>query len=369
MKIQDIDTPALIIDQEQLMDNLIHMQKIANRYGVNLRPHTKTHKMPEIAKMMMQVGACGIAVAKVGEAEVMASYGLKNIMVANEIVGDVKLQRIRKLAENGVDICFGIDCPEHVKAIQNVFKDADKPAEVVIEIEVGEERSGVVTENQFQELLLSLKRNKQVHLKGVFSHDGNTYGTPNIQICREIAINAQKRTLHFVEMAREAGFACELVSYGATPTFLNEVPVLPGITEMRCGTYALMDAGQSHAINTLKRCAATVLATVISKPTDKRTILDVGAKGLTKETRSQGICAVEGMGIFYDFPDVHINKLFDEHAIVLNKKFHDAVKIGDKLRIIPVHICPVCNLYDNAYLVSGDEVIRVLNVSCRGKQQ
>ena len=162
---------------------------------------------------------------------------------------------------------------------------------------------------------------------------------------------------------------CRTVSYGATPTFMNHVPILPGITELRPGTYALMDASQGHAIGTLDRCAATVLATVISKPTDTRTILDVGAKGLTMQSRTEGICAVPGKGTLYDCPEVHIEKVFDEHAIILDRAFHDRVQIGQKVRVIPIHICPVCNLYDQAYLISGDDVVQTLPIAGRGKLQ
>ena len=150
---------------------------------------------------------------------------------------------------------------------------------------------------------------------------------------------------------------------------MNHVDILPGITELRPGTYALMDASQGHAIGTLDRCAATVLATVISRPTAERTILDVGAKGLTMQSRTEGICATPGKGTLYDRPETHIAKAFDEHAIIHDPAFRDSVAVGDKVRIIPVHICPVCNLYERAYLISGDEVVQELDIAGRGKLQ
>ena len=180
---------------------------------------------------------------------------------------------------------------------------------------------------------------------------------------------AQLRTLHFADLAAQHGMPCKTVSYGATPTFMNHVKLLPGITELRPGTYALMDASQGHAIGTLDRCAATVLASVISKRTATRTILDVGAKGLTMQSRTEGICATPGKGTIDGSEDVHIEKVFDEHAILNNKAFHDSVQVGDKVRILPVHICPVCNLYETAYLIDGDEVVGELPIACRGKLQ
>ena len=369
MKYLELDTPALLIDRERLEKNLRDMQCYAEKNGVRLRPHTKTHKTPEIAAMQLRHGACGIAVAKVGEAEAMAAGGLRDIFIANEIVGETKLRRIAALAQGGVRIAFGVDTPCQVTEAERAFAKENVSVPVLIEIEVGENRSGIIEEADFVKLLDTIGGCPHVLFEGIFSHDGNSYGAADIPALLELSEGAQRRTLRFAELARAHGMPCRTVSYGATPTFMNHVPILSGITELRPGTYALMDASQGHAIGTLERCAATVLATVISKPTDTRTILDVGAKGLTMQSRTEGICATPGKGTLYDWPEVHIEKVFDEHAIVNDRVFHDRVQVGDKVRIIPVHICPVCNLYDRAYLISGDALVQELEISCRGRLQ
>jgi D-serine deaminase-like pyridoxal phosphate-dependent protein len=361
-----LDTPSLLIDREILMDNLSFMQEYANRSMAMLRPHTKTHKMPYIAKLQLAKGACGIAVAKTGEAEVMAANGIQDIFIANEIVGEQKLQRICDLSKR-IKISFGVDTPCQVEAAEKVFAPNKLQALVLIEIEVGENRSGIIEKQDFLALLETIRHSPHVNFQGIFSHDGNSYGAKDLAECRQIAEGAQRRTLEFASLAKEYGMPCETVSYGSTPTFMNEVEILPGIAELRPGTYALMDASQGHAIGTLKRCAASVLATVISRPTAERVILDVGAKGLTMQERVQGICATPGKGTLAEYLDVHIAKVYDEHAIILNRDFHDKVQIGDKVRILPVHVCPVCNLYDEAYLVSGNEIIEILPILCRGK--
>ncbi|MBR0140192.1 MAG: D-TA family PLP-dependent enzyme [Firmicutes bacterium] len=368
MKIFELDTPSLLIDEDIMKSNMAFMQEYADANGVSLRPHTKTHKTPAIAKTAIEAGAKGIAVAKVGEAEVMAENGLDDIFIANEIASPAKMERIRKLAEK-IEISFGADCVEQLEMAEQVFEGAGKPAEVLIEIEVGEERSGVIEKGRFLEILSFLERSKNVRLKGVFSHDGNTYKAKDMEELLSISAGAQKRTLEFAALARSRGFECPVVSYGATPTFMNRVPILEGITELRPGTYVFMDASQGNAIGTLDRCAATVLASVMSRPTPERVVLDVGAKGLTMQTRTQGICAVKGLGMIKEYPGVHIDRMNDEHAVIENRAFHDAVRVGDKLRVIPVHICPVCNLYDSLYLVRGDEVIAELPIACRGKMK
>ena len=369
MRYLDLDTPALLIDKERLMKNLTDMQRYADENGAVLRPHTKTHKCPAIAKLQLETGACGIAVAKTGEAEVMAENGISDIFIANEIVGDRKLQRIAGLAKKNIQISFGVDTPCQVESAERIFAAEGVTVPVLIEIEIGENRSGIIEEPDFLTLLDTIRACPHVAFGGIFSHDGNTYSAADTGALAAMSEQAQIRTLRFADLAAQHGMPCRTVSYGATPTFMNHVKILPGITELRPGTYCLMDASQGHAIGTLDRCAATVLASVISKPTEVRTILDVGAKGLTMQSRTEGICTTPGKGTIYGREDVHIEKVFDEHAIVNDKAFHDAVSVGDKVRIIPVHICPVCNLYDTAYLIDGDEVVQTLEIACRGRLQ
>lgn len=370
MKYTQLETPALIVDHAKMIENLKRMQAYADSHNVKLRPHAKTHKTPALALLQQQMGCSGITVAKVGEAEVMAAAGLKDIFIANEIVGASKYKRIQKLAET-IEISFGLDSVEQAALIEESFKDAEKPAQCLVEIEVGENRSGMVEEGEFQNLLTYLKENcPHIHLKGVFSHDGSSYSEPTIEEALRKSVIAQERTLLFANMAKAAGFDISVVSIGSTPSMANGSDILEGITEVRPGTYIFMDASQYNATGRTWNFAATVLATVISKPTEERVILDVGAKGLTMQKRSEGICAVEGAGMLPDYPGTYIDKMYDEHAIIYNKAFHDAVKVGDVVRILPVHICPVVNLYDKMYLIDEyGHVGRILDIACRGKLQ
>lgn len=368
MEYQELDSPSLLIDREILMANIRRMQEYADENHITLRPHTKTHKMPYIAQLQVEAGARGIAVAKTGEAEVMAAEGLDDIFIANEIVGDQKLERIKELAKI-CRITFGVDSPCQVEAAERIFADAAEPARIMVEIEVGENRSGVIEENDFLALLDTVRACRHVRFVGVFSHDGHSYGAKDLEDCRRIFLESQKRTLRFAELAESKGMKPEQVSIGSTPSLINGFEILKGITELRPGTYALMDASQANVIGTQERCAATVLATVISRPTAERVILDVGAKGLTMQERSKGICATPGKGSIKEYPGVYIHSVFDEHAIIYDKQFRDSVRIGDKVRVIPVHICPVCNLYESAALISGREVLREIPVLCRGKMR
>lgn len=366
MNYLELDTPALLINKDIMVNNCKKMQDYADYNKVALRPHTKTHKMSKLALMQEKIGAKGIAVAKVGEAEVMATKGLKDIFIANEIVGEVKLFRIRKLSEK-INISFGLDSIAQADLIEKAFKGSEKQAVVLIEIEVGEERSGIIEENDFRDLLSHLRKCKNIYLKGIFSHDGHSYASENIEECKEIHLKAQKRTLRFANIAVEMGFHLETISIGSTPSMLHDFPILDGITEIRPGTYIFMDASQANAYGSFECNAATILATVMSLPTPERVILDVGAKGITTQTRNKGFTATKGLGLIEGWPGVSIFDVFDEHAIIYNKEFHDFIKVGDKVEIIPNHICPVVNLHEVAYIISNGEVIDEIPVDCRGK--
>src|SRR5690625_3885831 len=361
---KDLDTPVLLLDREKLMRNIQFVQAYADQYKVSLRPHTKTHKMPYLAKLQVEAGAGGITVAKVGEAEVMAKAGIKDIFIANEIVGKQKLKRIKKLSKE-INISFGVDSIEHVKTIEDIF-DKENKAEILIEIEVGDKRTGIIRKKDFLDLVKYIKTCKNIRLKGIFSHEGHTYAVKNLDELKEAFFESQKKTLSFAKLSEDLGEKLEVVSIGATPPTIHRLPILEGVTEIRPGTYILMDMGQANALGSHDRCAATILSTIISKPTSERVVTDVGAKGLTMQKRDKGICATKGLGYIKDY-SVYIDKLNDEHAIIYDKEFNRQVKIGDKVEIIPNHICPVCNLYDRAYLVSDGKVIKRIEISCRGK--
>ena len=366
MHYTELDTPALLIDKRIMQENIDSMQSFADRNAVRLRPHTKTHKMSSLAKMQEAAGAAGITVAKVGEAEVMASVGLSDIFIANEIVGEQKLSKIRALAES-IDISFGIDSIFQVDEIERVFDGASKKAQVLIEIEVGEKRSGVIEEKYYSALLEAVRQSRNVEFRGVFSHDGHTYKAKRADEVKYLYEEAARRTIRFARMASEAGFEVDTVSIGSTPPFILGLDIPDGVTEIRPGTYILMDAGQSNVIGNFDSSAATVLTTIISKPTHARVITDVGAKGITMQTRTKGVTATDSLGLIREFEGVYIDSVFDEHAIIYDESFSRQVEIGDKVRIIPNHICPVSNLHESAFLIEDGEVVRELEIDCRGK--
>lgn len=361
----DLPTPALLIDIDRAKDNIQMMQDRADALGLKLRPHIKTHRMPYFAKLQVEAGAAGIACAKIGEAEVMADAGIQDIFIANEVIGIDKYERLRDL-HRCIHIRVGIDNTVQLAQMEQVFEGEEKPLEVLIEYEVGEVRTGIVEDKQLEDLVNEIMACRNVVLKGIFSHEGHTYKADNIEDCCAKAKVAYERTVRAANMIRDLGVDIDTVSIGATPSIMNGA-YLEGITELRLGTYVFFDVGQSNAIGDFRHCAATVLASVISKPHGERVVIDAGAKALVSQNRPTGICATNGFGAIKGAEHIVINNLFDEHGVLNNAEFRDSVEVGDKVEVIPSHICPTVNLYDKAYLVSGGKVVDEIPVECRGK--
>jgi len=364
-KYKQIDTPSLLIDKQILLKNIADMQKKCDAMGIKLRPHTKTHKSPDIAKMQLAAGCSGITVAKAGEAEVMAEHGIKDIFIANEVVGRQKLERLALLSGK-VKLSFAVDSIENIHEIDEVFGSAGQRANILIEIETGENRCGVTSKEYMKELLNAVGGSKNIDLLGVCTHEGFTYKAKSKEHCLELFVECQKSVLEYAAMAKELCKSPMVVSVGATPTAWHATSVLDGITELRPGTYALMDVGQANALNDFSRCAATILLSVISKPTADRVVCDAGAKGLTMQKRPEGICRTDGFGSIVGSHGASAAGMYDEHLIINDKDLCAALTIGDKIEVIPNHICPVCNLYDELVLVENGKIDRVLPVACRG---
>ena len=363
----ELDTPALLVNKTIMEQNAQWMADKARQWGVKLRPHTKTHRTPAVAKLQIDKGASGITVAKVGEAEVMAANGLTDIFIANEVYGDLKFKRLRELNRQ-IRIAVGIDNKEQIQAIGQIFAGETKPLDVLIEVETGEERTGVLDGAAALELARLIEATPGIRLRGLFTHEGHTYGASSPEACVELFKKSQQDVLNAAQYLRDNGIAIEEISIGATPSLLHG-DVLPGVTEIRPGTYIYMDAAQGRCANDYGRCALSVLATVISIPTADRVVVDAGGKALTSFTRAQGICHTPGYGLVKDFGDLRLKKVYDEHGVIQDAEAAAKLKVGDKIEIIPNHACPTCNLYDKVHIIDNGQLIAEWPILCRGKSQ
>ncbi|HEX9653567.1 MAG TPA: D-TA family PLP-dependent enzyme [bacterium] len=361
MHFQHLDTPALLIDLDRLEANIAGMAALAKRHGVNLRPHTKTHKCPEIAKMQIAAGATGITCAKLGEAEVMAAAGVEDILIANEIIGEPKFKRLIDLSKQAT-ICVAVDSVFGARSLIAALAPANQTLDIVIEINCGQNRGGVLPGEETLRLAKPIIQSKQLQLRGLMTHGGHAYNESSREGIEKIGREEGRVMVETAELLRKNGIPIETVSVGSTPA-AQYCASAAGVTEIRPGTYVFYDLTQVDlfACN-LEDCALTVLATVISCPGKNRAVIDAGKKALTSDPR--GRAGKDGGYGWIVEKQVIINRLSEEHGVIES----DAqFEIGEKVRIIPNHACVVVNMFDQIYGIRDGQVKQVFKIAGRGR--
>lgn len=365
--VAELDTPTLVIDLDIMEQNLRHAADFARQRGVALRPHTKTHKSVALARRQIELGACGVTVAKPGEAEVMAAGGIRDIFIAHHVVGAGKLERLRALQRQGVRIAVSCDHIDQARMISGVFGGEPAPLAVMIEVDTGQHRSGLEPGTAVLELARAISELPGLSVRGIFTHEGHSYYASSIADLRECCVAAQQAMVDTAALLRhELGLTCE-VSVGSTPTLLSESEVLPGITELRPGTYIYNDLSMAGIVG-LGRCAATILATVTSIVGGNRVILDAGSKTLSQDKRGDGVCKTpDGYGYLVG-KDELIARLSEEHGVVVTAH-PERYRVGEKVRILPNHVCVTVNLAQQVVGARGDKVVALLTADARGRLQ
>jgi D-serine deaminase-like pyridoxal phosphate-dependent protein len=358
---QLIDTPSMVVDEEILHTNIAEMASLAASMGVKLRPHIKTHKTPEIARLQIGAGAIGVTCAKIGEAEVMVDAGIDDVLLAYPTVGEIKIRRLMSLMERARMI-VALDSREAAEALSDAMAADDRSIEVYVEVDTGQHRAGVLAGEDAVDLALDLARMPGLRLIGVMSHEGHANTQPPETI-EEVALDAGQKLVDTAERLRRKGVDISVVSVGSTPA-ATYTPTVHGVTEMRPGTYVFKDTmAFRYGIYGPDRCAARVLATVVSHPAPDRCVVDAGSKTLALDM-SKGN---PGHGYILGHPNAVIERLSEEHGVVVLPPEDERIAIGDRVEIIPNHICPSVNLMDELVIVRDGEVIDTWRVAARGK--
>lgn len=357
----ELDTPALIVREEILLRNLRAMADYARAKGLTLRPHFKTHKTAAVARMQRDLGAGGITVAKLGEAEALVDAGVfDDIFIANEIIGPLKLRRLLALLERAT-VRVAVDTVAGARGLEAALAEAGKSLEVIIELNSGQNRAGVLPEQALP--LAETIRAEMPHLRvvGLFTHEGHAGATPEKEKLAETARAAGRTIVEVAEQLREHGFEITTISVGSTPAAF-ETTTVDGITEMRPGTYVFNDATYFRLGIRPEDCALRVLATVTSRNGD-RAVLDCGSKALTMDPA----IGRPGYGYIVEYPDAQIVALSEEHGWVRLPAETAGMQVGEKVQVIPNHVCPAVNLADELYLIRDERVVETWPVIARGK--
>lgn len=349
MLVSDIDTPAVLIDMDKVEANLSRAQKHADENGLRLRPHVKTHKLPQLARKQLKLGAIGITAQKLGEAEAMADGGLTDIFLPYNILGAAKLDRLAALHAR-VTLSVTADSAETIAGYAARFT-ADHPLAVLVECDTGARRCGVQTPAEALALARAISAAPGLHFGGLMSYP------PQGKL-----VQVQRWLTDVREHLTDAGLPPEIISTGGTPDLMHAAEV-DVATEYRPGTYIYSDrmqVGWGHG--TIEDCALTVLSTVVSRPTPDRAVLDAGSKALAADP-----APLPGHGHIIAYPDAVVTALSEEHGVVDLAACAEKPRIGEVVRVIPNHACVVTNLFDRVYLMRGETLEEFATITSRGR--
>lgn len=357
-RIDDIDTPALILDLDAFEDNLRSMQALAESHGVALRPHGKAHKCPEIALRQVALGAQGVCCQKVSEALPFAEAGITDILITNEVVGRRKLEMLAQLAGR-VKLTVCVDHPEALKALSACLDAHHSFADVLVEVDIGQKRCGAQTHAEAVALADLTARLPNVRFAGVQAYHGGVQHKRSFEQRQRAAEKGAKTTSGFVDALQHAGYACEVVTGGGTGSV--KFDAASGVfTEIQPGSYAFMDAdygAMEWGEATCLQHALFLWGTVISVPTPQRAVLDIGLKSTTAES---GLPQVVGR------PGLQCAALNDEHCILTTDDAKLRPDLGEKLKLIPGHCDPTFNLHDELVVVRKGVVEDIWRIAARG---
>lgn len=367
----DIPTPRVFVDRARLASNIAAMQARATAAGVRLRPHSKTHKSPIIARLQLEAGATGICCAKLGEAEVMADAGITDIRLPYP-VNPANGARVMALQDRAT-VSIIVDDLEVATEWSRVMVSAGRKLDVLVKVDVGFHRCGVNPEAP--DVLTTIRAVAALpglNFLGLLSHAGQSYGAESEEALAAIAHHEIAILTRLAADVRRAGRRVAEISVGSTPTS-RFIGAQTGATEMRPGNYVFFDRTQvGLGAARIDNCALGVVAAVVSRPAPGRVIFDAGSKVLSSDGL-RGFGHPAGHGLV--FPDLHdaapdssivIERLSEEHAVARILPGL-ALRPGHRVRILPNHACVVTNLTDELLLVDGVEIVGRLPVAARGR--
>jgi len=362
MHVHDLETPAVLIDLDIMERNLARMAEYCRQHGLALRPHAKTHKIPELAHRQIKSGASGITVAKLGEAEVMVDAGLTDLLIAYPIVSREKTMRLAALAERA-SLTVSLDSEASAREISRSAHERGVRIGLLVELDIGFRRCGIPQPEEAVALARLIQDLPNVDFRGLMFYPGHFMVSEPER--RRLLEDANARLRRFYEAFDRAGFPIDIVSGGSTPTAYISHEFL-GVTEIRPGMYIFNDRTMvGLGVARLEDCALSVLVTVVSTAVPGRAIIDGGSKTLSSDRYRVG--DGRGFGLVREDPEAELEALSEEHGHLDISRSRRPYRVGERLTIIPNHVCAVMNLHDEVYGVRGDQVEAVWRVAARGR--
>ena len=361
----DLTTPCLLLDLDLLEANIAKMAAHARTAKINLRPHGKTHKCPEVAKALVKAGALGACAAKLSEAEVFMRAGVPNVLVTTAVIGKRKIERAVALAARHKDTIYCVDNAQNVKDLNDAAGAAKVKLNLAIDLNVGG-RTGISCGEPAVALGKQIHSLPNVTLAALQAYAGQASHTTGFEQRVKVSRDAMTPAVETRRALEKAGVPVPILTGGSTGTY-NIDSEMDGITELQPGSFVFMDidynriGGKSGAVYQDFKNSLTVLATVVSKPADNYAIVDGGLKAFSTDKPFRP--EVRGIdGLTYAFAG-------DEHGKIDLTKASRAINVGDRMEFVIPHCDPSVNLYDRIFCVRGGKVEAAWRVAARGMSQ
>lgn len=357
-----LPTPSLIVHADIVHRNVERYAQMARRNGVKLRPHAKSHKSDVLARWQLEAGCVGLTVGTFEEADYFLAAGHRDLFIACPPVGKAREEAFAALA-GAADPIVSVDSLEALAAVDAIGRSIGRPVRYYWEVDAGFGRFGTAVGEATVTAVIAAQRFRHAAFAGLMNFGGSSYLVADIEEVPHVGREEAERTVETAEMIRESGLDVPEISVGSTPSAASAVSV-PGVTELRVGTYIFNDATQvSLGVAELADCAQTICTTVMSAPADGRIVIDAGSKSLPKETMCR---FTAGFGVVLGYPGLVIERVSEE-ASVLTWSVSDHVdppKVGDQLQVISNHCCSATYLFSHFWLI-GDGVFERLRVNAR----
>jgi D-serine deaminase-like pyridoxal phosphate-dependent protein len=364
MHVEQIETPAMVVDLDVMEANLRRVAGYAAAHGLRLRPHTKTHKSVNLAKRQLALGAAGLTVAKVSEAEVMLGASPADVLVAFPVIGKAKLERLAQVARR-TRVTVALDSLFAARQLSEAACAAGVSFGVLAEMDAGLGRVGVEPGRPLVELAQAIARLPRLEFAGIAFYPGHIKDLDEAGR-RALAQLGELLGSVLADFSR-AGLEARIVSGGSTPTLYHSHE-LDGLTEIRPGTYVFNDLNTVRSGGcALEDCAARILATVVSTARPGQAIIDGGSKTFSSDRSADPADAT--FGRLMEAPGARFHKMNEEHGFIDITRAEVGFSVGDRVRVIPNHVCVAMNLHERVYGLRGDTVEEVWTVDGRGKLQ
>ena len=360
----DVQTPCLVLDLDALERNIKKMGDWAKAHGVRHRVHGKMHKSVDVAKLQESLGgACGVCCQKVSEAEVFARGGIKDVLVSNQVRDPAKIDRLARMPKLGARTICCVDDPANVADLSAAAQKHGTEIECLVEIDCGAGRCGVTTTPDVVEIAKAIDAAPGLKFSGIQAYQGAMQHLDKYEDRKAKIDLAVAQVRDAVEGLKAEGLECDIVGGGGTGSYYFEGN--SGVyNELQCGSYAFMDADYGRILDENgKRIdqgewenALFILTSVMSHAKADKAIVDAGLKAQSVDS---------GLPVIFGRRDVEYVKCSDEHGVVADAQ--GVLKINEKLRLVPGHCDPTCNVHDWYVGVRGGKVETVWPVSARGR--